>query len=357
MRKILFIFYLMGVTNIVDAANIYAGRNATGFYEVKIEGRIVKGDYDKAALVSHEIISSSNYQQNYLRTGIRLNFNLNSKGGDVIEAMRIGKLVRRLLATASVLGSIIREDDGYISNHKLQHPENAFMWQDNLTLRINDELTEEHLVKCYSSCVFIFFGATSRIVRDNVDQRDGYLDDRNAIPVMGIHRPYYEKDYFSSLDPMEAQEKYKDLFEVTRSYLIDMGASLSLVERMFKKSSEEIELIKAPMFKEYYSEKEAFYEEWLISKCGTSDAAQILSKREFKLYQQIENLRRDEFMRCYQKGEDYKAVYENDYTPEGFDKEIINAIYSKYYAHSRNVANCHKRTIYEHQTQWANAYK
>lgn len=219
---------LLLISFTVNAATVYKGTDALGAIVV-IDGEIKHGDLKKVKRVAYEIISSPSYNN--------LNIHLNSKGGDVKEAMLIGNLFRELLATVTVYGNIIRVDDGIIEKAITENPKLAILFQYDKRISVGTTLADGDIRKCYSSCVFIFYGAVNRHIRDNVDQRDGYLDDRNSIPVIGIHRPYYENDYYSDLTPMEAQKAYKDLAGMVRSYLLKMGAPLSFIERMFKKSS------------------------------------------------------------------------------------------------------------------------
>jgi hypothetical protein len=70
--------------------------------------------------------------------------------------------------------------------------------------------------------------------------------------------------------------------------MLEMGAPQSLVDRMFVKASNEIELIAADEFRTLYKEEESFLQEWLIAKCGATGAQYALSPTEYAEFRKIE---------------------------------------------------------------------
>ncbi|MCG7865454.1 MAG: hypothetical protein JAY74_03670 [Candidatus Thiodiazotropha taylori] len=260
---------LLLISNIAHSADIFIDKDMFGFDEIKVEGAIKQGDLEKIKIISTTLIDGVS------RNTARFNVNINSEGGDVVEAIEIGRFLRNSLASISVYGSLIRPRTHQTSKDDLQRlPNLKYINQYDIDKNIHDALVESDIRKCYSSCILIFYGAVERSLRDNADQRDGSITDNNLIPVMGLHRPYYEKHYFSKLNPIEAKQKYKELQKLVKDYLIEMGAPDELTERMLRSSSNDIELVRKEEFEKYYSKISPFYEEWLIAKCGSEDDVQ-----------------------------------------------------------------------------------
>lgn len=177
------------------------------FYDVTIKGKIERGDFLKLSNLLDETHKSQH--------GIRIVW-LSSKGGDVLEAMRIGRLIRQ--------------------NHIWTYaPSPYLIFKDNDT--------------CDSACFLIWAAGVDR------------LGDR-----LGIHRPYFEKEHFKGLSGSEAKAKYNEMSNIVRKYLKDMDVPTNVIEKMFRYSSEDI----------YYLDKETidsiskapFYDEWIIANCG-----------------------------------------------------------------------------------------
>lgn len=112
-------------------------------------------------------------------------FSLDSAGGDVVAAMEIGRLLRKIRAVVAIGTS----------------------------------------AKCYSACVFILAGATQRVVYGKV----------------GIHRPYSidtkVRDY------SESQKEYHSLQRIAKSFLSEMNLPDQLYEAMVRTPSEKIRVL------------------------------------------------------------------------------------------------------------------
>jgi len=116
---------------------------------------------------------------------------LASPGGDLIEAIRIGRVVRATYQSVFVNPAIGR---------------------------------------CASACFLIYVAAVSR----------------NAnVPSLGIHRPYFEPYNFAKLSLAQAEAKHKALLREVRAYLEANEVPQYLIEKMFALSSEQISLIDA----------------------------------------------------------------------------------------------------------------
>lgn len=139
--------------------------------------------------------------------------NIDSPGGNLDEAMHIGTFIRDSQITVST-------------------------WNE-----------------CNSACIFILAAGVDRIVHGTI----------------GLHRPHFEKSYFADLDSREAEARYKDLIQESTSYLISMGVSQSIVDRMFATSSKNIDVLSPEQGMKLLGGKSPFYEEWLSARCESLD--------------------------------------------------------------------------------------
>ncbi len=114
---------------------------------------------------------------------------VNSPGGDLMAAMKIGQALRKV---------------------------RAWVWVDKAA-------------ECASACVFILAGGV----------------ERNIVPGarVRIHRPYFEKTSFADLSLQDAQTLYGKQAQFAKSYLRDMGMSDALFERMLRVPSQKAVLL------------------------------------------------------------------------------------------------------------------
>lgn len=184
------------------------------FYNsIIIKGEIVPGDYERLIeIIKYMDQPPASYQ-------------LDSKGGDVMEAIKIGNMLRDTYTPVTVLNTQI----------------------------------------CASACFFILVGSPDRFLFD--DAR------------IGIHRPYFKKSYFSSLSASEAENKYRKLQTTVQRYLLKMGVPQNFTDMMYRISSEDVNWISGVNFNEKIGEKSPFYEELLLSKCGHD-----LTAEEYEIY-------------------------------------------------------------------------
>ena len=170
-----------------------------------ISGKINKGDYERALNAVNETYNHGEISDLFVQ--------LDSPGGDVLEAMKIGSLVRKLKLTTMVIHG-----------------------------------------QCSSACVFILVAGAERLAPSGV---------------IGIHRPFFEKEYFSGLPADEAQNKYEKMTEATNGYLAEMGVAKELIEKMFRIPSNEVVTLSFADVLKWISGSPASLDEWLIAKCGS----------------------------------------------------------------------------------------
>ena len=154
-----------------------------------LRGKIVKGDYERV--------------RSFIYFFSTTKFILASPGGDVDEALKIGRLFRKHLILADAPW---RKPDGSIWIYGLDRT--APCRGQNCT--------------CASACAFIWFGAV---------ERDG---------TVGLHRPYIDDPMFAGLPPAEASIRYRQMLDSVVRYLNEMEVPKSIIESMTATSSGDI---------------------------------------------------------------------------------------------------------------------
>jgi hypothetical protein len=137
--------------------------------------------------------------------------NLNSDGGDVNEAMRIGRMIRQNVIRTQVFSGDF----------------------------------------CRSACFFVWASGAERLTSDSS---------------IGVHRPRFKKEYFKGLSANEAEHKYLEMANLVRDYLEDMNIPNQVIENMFNQSSNNILYLNSSTLKKL--RKIPFFDEWIIANCG-----------------------------------------------------------------------------------------
>ena len=315
-----------------------------GEESILIEGEIVKGD-----LIKFKKLAAKHIQSN--QTPLRVI--LDSKGGDVIESIEIGKQIRSLLASTHVWGNYIVSSTSEVSKDVLKrqsNPTSSSNWANWRIVNPNEDIKEADITKCYSSCVLIFLAGIEKTVTDNLDERRI----RREIPSIGIHRPYFDEKYFSKLTPVQAEKKYKGIEKVLGDYLNELGVSASLNDRMLKSSSDSLELVNAENFKAFFNEVEPYYEEYMLAKCGSRDPNKFLTGQDRIDYYSILHKRKDEFVRRELENHNEKNpdVFKT-YIPDGYDQKYVIGLFEFTKQRINQVDECQRDEIVSHQTKWA----
>lgn len=219
MQKLFILIAFFTLSTQLHGASITYKKTMLDQY-ILIEGDIEKGDKDK--LLKELRMWSSNRQKNSL---LMPRIDITSNGGDFEEAMKIGLLIRRSLV-------IVMSVD-----------------------------------PCYSACSLIIFSSVDR-------HRSSYTGSPARI---GIHRPYYDKEYFSSLTMVKANEKYSNLIRKTRSFLMDMNIPTNITEKMFETPSDKIYNLNMTEWRQIRGKSPAF-EEWINSQCVDLTDAEYIDK-------------------------------------------------------------------------------
>lgn len=172
---------------------------------IHLEGELREGDYTKFMSVLKTAFAEARSR----RASVRLQ--LTSPGGDLIEAMKIGEMVRNL--------------------------------------RINTVADD-----CSSACFFILVAGVQRFV---TPFGSAYL-----------HRPYIEPSRYSGLDHAEAETAYQSIERVVRSYLSRMDVPGYLVDEMLRIPSNEVVELSAGDFESDVGLEVPFYQERVLATCS-----------------------------------------------------------------------------------------
>lgn len=167
---------------------LHPNRYSPPMKEIQILGPIESGDYEKFEAVVKK--AGPSYRRVMLM----------SQGGDVVEAMKIGRLIR-----------------------KLRFETNApSIFYCPLKSRTRFLVTNPKC-RCLSACFLIYAGGVSRW--------GGKL---------GIHRPYIHPERLKSLSDTKVEKGMKSAENVVRNYLIDMNIPRDLINIMMEQSSKNI---------------------------------------------------------------------------------------------------------------------
>lgn len=215
---ILFIIFTTGSPSIVSAMNYSIGYQVddTGDsrpHSISMTGKIEGGDYEK--LLS--FIRANPYD---VFTGLGVT-KIQSNGGDLVEAIKIGKLLKTLRARV---------------------------------------FAEE----CISACFFIYVMAPTHLF--------SFTGASDITRSLGVHRPYFDKQNFAKLSPKQAELRYEELEKNARDVLVSAKVPQNLIDKMFSVPSSDVYFLT-------YDEKVQLgmfhpaFEELVIAKCGDAKTA------------------------------------------------------------------------------------
>lgn len=212
-------------SNLNDLASIYAEKSTSITLSmddgkaigILIRGEIRKGDYD-------EFISTVKRYKGELSSVF-----LDSQGGDAIEAMKIGRLIRELnLKTWAPMGS----------------PEKPLCFGQNKS-------DKGKFCTCASSCFLIYMGGIKR-----------YGD------VLGIHRIYPKHEFLKNLSAIDAKKLHDSIKVEATKYLHEMGAPEELSNITLSIPSNKIKYLTKSEIEKFVPSVSPEYQEWLLAKCG-----------------------------------------------------------------------------------------
>lgn len=221
---ILLLTLLSGISN---AAEITVHEFRWGGKEISIDGKIENGDFEK--LVNSVIEGGP---------GV-LGVHLDSRGGNAIVAMTIGRFIRNLKFTTNAPNyfELQYDDVNNVPPSEVRCPGLLGEKKNNCT--------------CLSSCALIYFSGI---------QRNGNY--------IGIHSTYIEHEYLKTLSMSEASAYSREINERLEKYLDEMGVPDSLLETMESIPSNEIKLLDKKYINRHLRGNPKDIQEWLSAKCG-----------------------------------------------------------------------------------------
>jgi hypothetical protein len=174
-----------------------ADADGVGYY-LSIDGQISRGDYK-------QLIAFIKKKQKFPTS-----VSIESPGGDVNEAMSMGRLFRKALVNVNPSG------------------------------------------QCNSSCALIVFASAGKLYSPS--ER------------IGIHRPIYDSTYFSGLSFSDAQEKTRQIDREVRAYLKEMDVPTDIADKMMSVSSSSVIYLTMQNYHDQAGQPAAV-SEWLNARC------------------------------------------------------------------------------------------
>jgi hypothetical protein len=197
-------------------------------YSIDIIGEIREGDFN-------QLISTIKAERYF-----PFSISIRSKGGSVTEAVKISKFINEALV-----------------------PVNAIDY-------------------CYSSCFYIWVASIERNVLFEGMSKASVNEIANS-KVIGLHRPYFDKSYFSSLSMKDAQAKQHELETQVRSYLKSLNVHEKWIDEMMMHSSDDIRLVTRRELENEFGFTSHAFEEWLLAKCPINRDDLLIGKIEMAM--------------------------------------------------------------------------
>jgi hypothetical protein len=181
-----------------------------------------------------------------------------SNGGDVVEALKIGRLVRAL-GMETVIPTMFNSGQLF-------------------SIEVPDHVDQV----CASACFFIYVAGV---------RRDGTL--------LGIHRPYMSEEAYRKLSAQSALDAGQYFKNEIAEYLNEMGVSQTYLDRMYAIPKNEIEWIQKNEVVHNFDGFIPELSEWADARCGsgTDKAWECRADEvfEFSMNQKKKYLRANDF--------------------------------------------------------------
>ncbi|MEP6608161.1 MAG: hypothetical protein ABJA83_05725 [Burkholderiaceae bacterium] len=225
MRLILAIIACLVHSGVVHAADIERRCHSNApTCIIAFTGEIDKGDAERLTQALLQPLPSGKSHVAWLE--------VDSLGGDVTEALRIGELVRQNMLGVSLLRSAA-----------IDGPSRA---------ATADPTPEERV--CASACVLILMSAPARWVRH---------------ARIGLHRPRLSAEFYRQQSPASIARAHADLDRRVRETVIAGGMPTELIDRMMRYASNELLWLAGTDLAALDSEA-PWYQEMQIAVCGAS---------------------------------------------------------------------------------------
>jgi hypothetical protein len=249
----------------VLAANFEtAVSDADKFGYINIFGKIEKGDDEKFHAATLDLI-----QKGY----VIFKVNVFTIGGDVRAAMRIGDQIRMLQTRTVAPTTFINAEKG-----------NVNCWFNRNIMPGYVGTRDQDIVKynpirhsgnsncdCASACFLIW---ASGIAREG--------------NIVGIHRPYYDENYFAKLSAGDAQQEYAKMLAEYKAYLAKLEVPSAIVERMFATDSKSMHYLDRGELELMTSTP--FLEELTHARCGPDRTEHMSARNNWTSTEDIQHI-------------------------------------------------------------------
>jgi hypothetical protein len=205
-----------------------------------LEGKIESGDFNKLQsflFPNHSFPNSS--PQIYLA----------SPGGDLTEAMKIGRLVRSLKLETRIPGKY----------------EPDFMASPGFPRRYNLSDVKTNYM-CVSACFFVFVAGVKR-----------FVDSPSGDAILGVHRPYLSESDLQALSSDQAITSANRTRAVVEIYLRDMGVPLKYLDEMFSVSKDSVYWISRDEIRADFSGFIPELRDWVDARCDNRSQAERIA--------------------------------------------------------------------------------
>ncbi len=221
-----------------------------------LEGKIERGDYDKLLrLIDADCLNYSCTAGIYLA----------SPGGDLIEAMKIGRLVRKLRLETHVPSDVPPVPDLLPPDRQKIE---AIRKKAEADLKDYKAILKDAKANymCASACFFIFVAGIDR--------------ERNIWPpVLGIHRPYLSEADLKRLSGNQVIASAGQMRTVVEDYLKEMGVPVKYADLMFSIPKDQVRLIDEDDFVSDFEGYIPELQDWLDAKCNKlTDVEKVVDK-------------------------------------------------------------------------------
>jgi len=285
------VFYLTSA----NSANVLPNKHADYMDpDLIIEGEIQKGDLVKVINILSRHGSAIDTVELY------------SPGGDVIEATRIGRLIR-LLGLRTIIPSYDEEGSPFCGSRYLkclQENKKDVKSQENCKLE-----WDKRNCTCTSACFLIYIAGVERF--------GNYV---------GVHRSYIDSSRLKEMDGSDAIFYTEKINRLVSNYYEEMGVSKNLTDKIKNIPSNEIYWLNEKELEEGIGGRTIYgYEEWLIAKCGTDpwpsveyESYVLLDKRDKGPLNQTEKVRFDELNKMIGDYRGCKIDTDNEFREKSF---------------------------------------
>ena len=212
--------------SILAASSAHAATISIVDGDIYVEGPIESGDFDQ-------------FQRAFAQTEGPVSVRLNSPGGNLLEALRIARLVRSAWMVTELPGGMFEQQE----------------WKGLPTP-----------VRCDSACALIFITGAARIYM--ID------DEVNGRPGLGFHRAFLNPDVNVALDPSSSEREFARANESYLAALAEFGAPQAFVEFVSRTRSDELLLLGATEYYRVFGESRQlgdgipWLEEYFTAQCG-----------------------------------------------------------------------------------------